>query len=381
MSKKKVLIVQRQMHHYRRRLFEYLQENGSFDLAVAHTGTSEDSNFEELCFPRIKKNLNAFNKQYDFFYSGDLTRYIKENHQAYSAVVLEGTTNILQNLAVCGYLRKHGSGYLIWDAGRRRGAHMTPLRWAGQPLVRQVLRGANGVIAYSNLAKTYFTGVGVDPQRVFVCQNTINTSSFEAEMREITPAQVEQVRASYAPNGERILLYVGAVEERKRVPDLIEAFQLLRDAGKPVVLVIIGGGGYLPHLEKMVAGAGAGIHLTGPIIDGVLPYFMAADVFCLPSEGGLSLNQAMMCGKPLVASSADGTELDLIQPGVNGYLFDEGNARQMADCISKICEADETIRAMGAASRKKVEEDVNEQNFLRCFEAGIAQSIALNGKG
>jgi glycosyltransferase involved in cell wall biosynthesis len=49
---------------------------------------------------------------------------------------------------------------------------------------------------------------------------------------------------------------------------------------------------------------------------------MAADLFVLPGPGGLSINQAMAYGLPVVVWGGDGTERDLLQAGEAGFVVD-----------------------------------------------------------
>ena len=163
-----------------------------------------------------------------------------------------------------------------------------------------------------------------------------------------------------------------AIESRKRIKDLIDAFDLVRSSHPNASLVIIGGGIQLEELREYAKGK-ENVYILGQIIDGVIKYFMACDVFALPSEGGLSLNQAMICSKPLIASSADGTELDLIEDGKNGYLFEEGDVNGLADKIEKIITVPGLSEKMGAYSRSIIDTRGNEvncyHNFKRCLES------------
>lgn len=58
------------------------------------------------------------------------------------------------------------------------------------------------------------------------------------------------------------------------------------------------------------------------------------DVFILPSQSetwGLAMNEAMACGKAIVASDRCGGAIDLIQPGVNGFIFKINNLEDLKD--------------------------------------------------
>lgn len=63
--------------------------------------------------------------------------------------------------------------------------------------------------------------------------------------------------------------------------------------------------------------------------------YQACDVFCLPSRGpfeswGLATNEAMACGKAILASDKVGAAVDLVKPNYNGIIFKGGD---LADLV------------------------------------------------
>ena len=65
-----------------------------------------------------------------------------------------------------------------------------------------------------------------------------------------------------------------------------------------------------------------------------------ADVFVLPSQGpgetwGLAINEAMACGRVVVASNKCGGAIDLIQEGLNGFII-ESNKNSFIKVIKEI---------------------------------------------
>ncbi|MDZ7907834.1 MAG: glycosyltransferase, partial [Gemmobacter sp.] len=64
-----------------------------------------------------------------------------------------------------------------------------------------------------------------------------------------------------------------------------------------------------------------------------------ADVLVLPSKSepwGLVVNEAMICGLPVVVSDKCGSAIDLVQDGKTGFSFDYTNERKLASYIIKI---------------------------------------------
>ena len=75
---------------------------------------------------------------------------------------------------------------------------------------------------------------------------------------------------------------------------------------------------------------------AGEVIDDVGAYFIMADIFVLPGLGGLAINQAMAYGLPVVCAEGDGTEKDLVVPGVTGLFFRRDDAPDLTNKIQSL---------------------------------------------
>lgn len=361
---KRILIIQRSLTHYRKLLFEYIRKLDEYSVDVVCYGNEIKREGSLFVFPA--KNIINIGK-YKMYYSPGMVQYVKNHYNEYDYIILEGATNIVNNLPICHFLKKKGKCFIVWDAGRRKNAVKSFPRKIVQKPLEYVWKNAGAIIAYSTLAKQYFVSIGIPIERIFVCQNTLYVGEFDKQIRTVSQITISDIKRKYAPDGGKMILYVGAIEHRKRIKDLIDAFDKVHSEIPKSSLVIIGGGEQLEELKEYTKEK-ANIYLLGQIIDGVIQYFMSCDVFALPSEGGLSLNQAMICSKPLVASSADGTELDLIVNGKNGFLFEESNVEDLANKILLIIQDSDKCVKMGEYSRSIIDEHVNEREFYRHFK-------------
>jgi glycosyltransferase involved in cell wall biosynthesis len=108
----------------------------------------------------------------------------------------------------------------------------------------------------------------------------------------------------------RFLLYVGAIEPRKNLPRLMEAFRGARARGIPHELVCVGPYGWSSRdLYQRVDELGLRrvVHFTGYVPSSDLPViYNLAEFFVFPSiyEGfGLPVIEAMACGTPVITAS------------------------------------------------------------------------------
>jgi glycosyltransferase involved in cell wall biosynthesis len=135
------------------------------------------------------------------------------------------------------------------------------------------------------------------------------------EYRPITnPAVLAEVRARYGLN-ERYILYLGGLDQRKNVPQLVRAFaHLYQQMHDPALQLLIAGnpdqlsGPLFPDPRPVAADLG----LTGQIIYRYIQeedkpaIYSGASIFVFPSlyEGfGLTPLEAMSCGAPVISSN------------------------------------------------------------------------------
>jgi len=153
----------------------------------------------------------------------------------------------------------------------------------------------------SDLVRHY----GVPPDRVVVMPYGVDDRFFRIDRRD---AQ-ESVRTRYQ-GLEKFILFVGALQPRKNVIRLIEAFHWLRASSDlSHKLVIVGKKKYLyEQIRSTVRERGLEdeIVFSGHVSeDDLLSFYGAADLLVFPSlfEGfGLPPLEAMACGTPVVCS-------------------------------------------------------------------------------
>ena len=170
--------------------------------------------------------------------------------------------------------------------------------------------------------------------------------------RVTDPIRLEQVRHRYGLP-ERFVLSLGAMEPRKNVGRLLEAFVALAPAvRKDVTLVVAGAQGWLndsiyEQVQKL--GLGESVRFTGYIKEEDLAaVYSLATVFAYPSlwEGfGLPVLEAMACGTPVLTSSVSSLpevagdaavlvqprDVDAIAEGLGRLLEDDSLRRQLSE--------------------------------------------------
>jgi phosphatidylinositol alpha-1,6-mannosyltransferase len=239
-------------------------------------------------------------------------------------------------------------------------AHGADVAWLdrtrhGRRIARYVFDRADGFIADSQYLATRTEEIVGRAIPHAAIPMGVTTSLFQPEAT---------ASATEARDARRTLLFVGKLVPKKGVSVLVDAVRLLRDSGRPIRLVLIGGGPLEADIRAQVERLGLGdtVELVGWVKNDALPtHYRAADVVCVPSvqdaagetEGTpVVLQEAMASGAVVVASRSSGIS-DVVRDGVNGWSVPPGDAKALADAISGALDMTETDRErIRAAARE-----------------------------
>lgn len=147
---------------------------------------------------------------------------------------------------------------------------------------------------------------------------------------------------------------VGRLTDQKRVDWLLHAWKIVQARRPDARLWIVGDGAEAETLRSLAnrLGIEGSCHFLGAKPKGIA-YIAAADIVVMTTmyeSFGYVAYEAMGCGKPLVATAADGVR-DTVTNGVDGYLVPPGDAVALADrLVGLIADKGERSR-LGAAGR------------------------------
>lgn len=195
------------------------------------------------------------------------------------------------------------------------------------------------------------------------------SNGIQSDNYELAPGE----RIEKNPDELRIF-FAGRLAIEKNVDVLIAALALLPDALKHTVLEVAGSGEILESLQAKARECGVEdrVRFLGFVSDAELRAgYLRADIFCQPGTAELQslvTLEAMSASKPVVL--ADALALPhLVEEGQNGYLFEPGNAQDLADKLAAVLSLPESERArMGQHSHAMVEQHAAEKTW-QTFES------------
>ncbi|MBD1825438.1 glycosyltransferase family 1 protein [Cyanobacteria bacterium FACHB-DQ100] len=152
-------------------------------------------------------------------------------------------------------------------------------------------------------------------ERVNLWQRGVDTETFQPHFSNLEMRS----RLSQGHPEAPLLLYVGRLSAEKEVDRIKAVLESIPNAR----LALVGDGPNRQALEQHFAGTNTNFvgYLAGQELASA---FASADAFVFPSRTetlGLVLLEAMAAGCPVVAARSGGIP-DIVEDGVNGYLFD-----------------------------------------------------------
>ena len=219
-----------------------------------------------------------------------------------------------------------------WDTHDPQGksTRYQRLRRAYKPFVSHYVAVSKDLDDYLERA------IGVPQFRRSLITNGVDTQAF-------LPAQGAPSAVPGCPFvlGENWLLgTVGRLQSVKNQPLLVRAFvRLLQDHPEAAIrmrLVVVGEGPLRAEIETLLADANVS-HLAwlAGARDDVADVLRMLNCFVLPSQAegtSCTLQEAMACGLPVVATAVGGTP-DLLKHGESGFLVDSDDEAAMANAI------------------------------------------------
>lgn len=194
-------------------------------------------------------------------------------------------------------------------------------------IAARVLPQADAIVAVSRPLAAELEALGVDRERIHLVHNGIDASLFAAN---------ERSKARHLlglPQDERMVLFVGRLEERKGIFDLLDAFERIRSR-IDARLVLVGDGVAVSRV-RTAAGRGR-IRVVGTRPHEEVARWMAAcDLLVLPSwmEGTPNVVlEALSCGRPVVATRVGGIP-DVLSDDRAGILVPPRDPAALADAI------------------------------------------------
>jgi N-acetyl-alpha-D-glucosaminyl L-malate synthase BshA len=224
---------------------------------------------------------------------------------------------------------------------------------------------SDGVTAISTYLKERTREAFGVTRDIEVVRNFVNCDLYTRN-----PSHFERMRPRFAQPGERLLVHLSNFRPVKRVTDVVEIFAQVAKA-MPARLMLIGDGPERSAAEylAMKHGIADRIHFLGKQ-DNVHDLLPLADLMLMPSEMesfGLAALEAMACRVPSVSTNVGGVP-ELIDDGVNGFLFPVGDIDGMAAAAISLLSDPARLEEMSTTARRTAQDHFCASRIIPQYE-------------
>jgi 1,2-diacylglycerol 3-alpha-glucosyltransferase len=238
-----------------------------------------------------------------------------------------------------------GAPYFTWFTNLL-GGRMEGVVWGW---ITSFLNGADVLTAPSHSAAQMLKRHHVRPA-VYPISCGVSTNQFHP----LDTYNKERMRSSWnLPIDQTIFLYVGRLDWEKRPEVLLSAMSKL--SAEHALLVLAGTGGAQTSLVRQAAQLGLSprVRFLGDVPhDRVPELYAACDVFIMPGDSeslSIATLEAMASGMPVLAANSMALP-ELVQPDVNGLLFQPGSSQDAATQMQWFMDHPDQWERMGSAS-------------------------------
>jgi L-malate glycosyltransferase len=200
------------------------------------------------------------------------------------------------------------------------------------------------------------------------------------------PRENPQLRLRYAHPDEKLLLHISNFRPIKRIEDVIRIFAKVSEkVGSR--LLMVGDGPERSSAFELASelGISGRVAFLGsfPRIEELLA---VCDLFLLPSIAesfGLAALEAMASGVPVIASNIGGIP-EVVQDGVNGFLFNTYDVDGMAESAIKLLTDSALHQQFSKAARECAVKNFSDTTivpmYMKAYEEALERRLVSNGK-
>ncbi|GHT87872.1 hypothetical protein FACS189474_1820 [Bacteroidia bacterium] len=196
---------------------------------------------------------------------------------------------------------------------------------------------ATALLLYSEYAKNLMIQEGFKNDKLFVIANSLDYFNHLKIRKELTK---NNIYYDYFQNHDPVIIFIGRLEPKKRLNELIKMIDTLQTKNKNINVVMIGSGSDEIHLKSLADK----LKLTSKIWfveecydeKTIGNYLYNADICLSPGNVGLTAIHALSFGTPVITHSdfqMQMPEFESIIENKTGAFFVRNDYASMVDCV------------------------------------------------
>ena len=244
---------------------------------------------------------------------------------------------------------------------------------AGRMAAEYTLARSSAFLCDCEAVRTRAIELGMDHNRIF-------TFPWGVDLEHFSPEAPSDLRKQLGWQEDLVLISIRAWRPLYGLEILIQGFIEAARAEPRLRLLLLNNGPLARSIEAAIAGAKLSnrVHFAGLINQHRLPvYYRSADLYLSASRSdgsSVSLLEALACGLSAIVSDIPGNR-EWVEPGQNGWLFEDGNASALAGRILEAASAEGERDAYSKRARHVAEQradwSVNAPKLTKAYDLAL----------
>jgi glycosyltransferase involved in cell wall biosynthesis len=362
-----IAFIQRVLPKYRVELFKLINVECNQNIKIfigkdiPNTKVRSTKNFDELNVNILPTIHFSFGSRIFTLHKGLIKNLIRFKPDV---IVCEGESNILNNLQILLFYKlfSPSTKLIHWSLGGMPSTH--PIKGYKRLIKKFLLSFYDSFIVYSNFGKVSLINLGINSSLVHVAINLSVNNYFNNERNIINNDKII-LRSLLGLNDYFTVMYAGDLGDDKRIDLLIQTAIKLKN--KRINFIIIGDGDNFLKIDKIIKIKQLhNVYLKARVDwDKLSNYYYSSDIFVLPGLGGIVISEALSFGLAVIVHQADGTELDLVKHGKNGFILKNAESDEIIEYIEYLFNDPDRLKVFSSNARYTVKNLITIQNTIK----------------
>ena len=351
----RVLWLSPNLNHYKAGFLEKLVAKTSIDLTVL-CGSGRNLKGDNYSFSKKSFSLISCDvSKSKFGFSKKIRTEIQKHYLGYDWIMIprEKKNIILFLFLICLRKRAQKKGHMLklisynHPMSTSRNGHSGVI---DKLITKFYYNFYDRIIFYTEKSCLEMVNMGyIKKEKAFWANNTIDSEEI-----------YNNYTFSYPDKSKPMILFIGRLIANKKLKILLKYYNLLKIKNDNLRLVIIGDGPEKNFIKENLKKDDS-ITWTGSLIDekDIAPYMKEASLVFVPGHSGLSINHALIYGRPYftIDSKTHAPEIKYLINGVNGYLLGNDTTKNINLMSTFLSSSEMTIYDNAYLSGKELSVD------------------------
>nr|MDT0657228.1 glycosyltransferase [Micromonospora sp. DSM 115978] len=294
----------------------------------------------------------------------------------YDAVIFQGCAAFLSTWFGALICRLRRIQVLYWTIGWHR-----PDRGWRRLTRLAFYRLAHGLLLYGRVGRRIGRAMGYPDHRMTVIGNSLRSPVDGGADGEGSEAALAELAALLPPRGADAVAAVIRQNAYKRLDLLLHAAARLAGRGRPITVILAGGGPEHENLRKLASELGVDLRLIGPVYGErqLQLIYERTRLTVVPKFAGLTAVQSLSFGRPVVTSDNEYEQMpesECIRPGTTGGHYRDGSVDSLADVIADwLDRMRDGEQVIADACREELRERWSPQRHAAAIDAAVRRHL------